>query len=585
MENSGIILHFPQKDEPQNLACPPHPLKIKEWLERLPLDNTGETARLVYQELTALNRTTIGAQHRFQILESFRPSVHHVANALKKHYLCSTLPLSNIAIKTAQLTRELYLEMANGYKIIIDNLLTNESTASMTLTHMHRAMRYLSEALLTSYQMYAPSPTTAWHDMHQMYRYAEHKKLHESPVLDNQNTLSPQRSINDIYKQALLLALANPYQLSQDGITEVYTALVTLAPYGLLNTVSNPGDAAGSFIINLTGDDPPTSLAVNNNCSAESCRALDTTDLIYRLYQILENEAGSPEPNATRNDTSASPIASGLARWLISAWGIVSRRSFARLRKTGRINIAIGLDAIHHFIRKTSVVDATLSFRKKDIHPAPASPPNPPRANNDPIALFSRSLQNTAHRNVDTSRAHATHTCTIINESAGGSGLLWKVDGNSTPFKAGEIIGIQTANGMSNNEWGIAVIRWLKDVTSSEVEFGIEMLAPTAEAVLIRTHAADRSGDAPLNGLLLPELTATNQSATLITPAHAFQTGKEIILSTNSGTRHALLTESLEDTGGFMQFLFMPVQVMTPETLASAVQTHDKDFELLWAFI
>ncbi len=49
MENSGIILHFPEKDEPQTLACSPHPLKIKDWLEQLPLDNTGETARLVYQ--------------------------------------------------------------------------------------------------------------------------------------------------------------------------------------------------------------------------------------------------------------------------------------------------------------------------------------------------------------------------------------------------------------------------------------------------------------------------------------------------------------------------------------------------------
>ena len=585
MENCGIILHFPEKDEPQNLACPPHPLKIKEWLEHLPLDNTGETARLVYQELTALNRTSIAPQHRFQILEFFRPSVQHVAGALKKHYLCSTLPLSSISIKAAQLTRELYLEMANGYKIIIDNLLTNEATASMTLTHMHRAMCYLSEALLTSYQMYAPSPATVWHDMHQMYRYAEHKKLHESPVLDNQNTLNPQRSINDLYKQSLLLALANPYQLSQDGITEVYAALVKLAPYGLLNAVSNPGDATGSFIINLTGDDPPTSLAVNKNCGVGSCLALDTTDLIYHLFQLLENEAGSLEQNAAREDSPSSPVPSGLARWLISAWGIVSRRSFARLRKTGRVNITIGLDAIHHFISNTSVVDATLSFIKKDIHPAPSSPPNPPRGNSDPIALFSRGLQNTAHRSVDPPRPHATHTCTIINESAGGSGLLWKGDGNSTPFKTGEVIGIQTANGMSNNAWGIAVIRWAKNVTSSEVEFGIEMLAPAAEAVLIRTHAADRSGDAPLNGLLLPELKATSQSATLITPENAFQTGKEIILNTNSGTRHVLLTESLENTSSFMQFLFMPVQVMPSEILTAAVQTHDKDFELLWAYI
>lgn len=586
MDNCDLRLHIPPKQESQNLACEPHPPKVKEWLERLPLSNTGETARLVYHELKALNRMSIAIQSRLQILELFKSPVQHIAGELKKRYLGAPLPLSDINFKTAHLVRELHTEMAHGYKIIATSLLTNEATGSMTLVHLHRAMRHLGEVALTSYLMYAPCPPTLWRDLHEIYRFTEQKKLHESPLPDNEDATNRPRSISEIYRHALLLALANPYQLAQKGIMEVSTALNALASHSHLSAPSCPDDATGSFIIDLEKDEPPLSLTNNKDGGLESCRALDTTDLIHRLY-LAANAIEPPEPSSAADRDKPPPLSSGLARWLISAWGIVSRRSLPRLRKTGHIVVTAGLEAIYHVLNRTSVVDAAHSFRRKDT-PATGSPSTTEKAPGETehaAAVLSRGDHFKRTRDQKSppqkNALYTTHVCAVINESDAGACLSWKAGGaKKPPFGAGELIAIQESSESDTDEWSIAVIRWTKNASNSELEFGLEMLSPAAEPVLIRTLAADRSGEAPLAALLLPELKAGNEPSRLITPAKAFQAGSQIVINTLSGTQHVLLTETTESSHGFTQFHFMPVQAGSHDMLSPSAQ--DMSFDLLW---
>ena len=604
MENSSVIkLHFPQKHERLDRTCETHPLKVKDWLDRLPLSNikantntetnTGEAMRLVYHELTKLNRSTIPTQHRFQILEYFRTPVQYITTELKKHYLGAPLPLTEINLKAAHLTRELHMEMANGYKIIIDNLLVNNATASMMLIHLHRTISYLSRVVLTSYQMYATCPPTVWHDIHQLYRYAEQKKLHDSPIQDIENPVNSSRSISSIYKQCLLLALTNPYQLSQEGITDIYAALSgdwTL--YSGLTMVGDPNSVSGTFIVNLTKDEPPTALAYSKDCPMELCCALDTTDLVDYLHLLASGKV-EQLPSAP----NAATLSPGLSRWLISAWGIVSRRSFPRLRKTGTFMLVIGLQAAYHFAEKTA--EAPLAPVKKDQLKSLVLLTNP--AYNDTektTALRNNSARGDYFKKQPINKSPGeksltlqfpgikttplTYACTVINESTGGAGLAWTGDNQQKKFHNGEIVSIKIANDHGCDEWELAVIRWVRNTKPSELEFGIEILAPTAEAVFVRTLIAERNGEPTIPALLLPEVKDDNQSISLVTPANVFQIGAEITITTSCGTRQALLTETLENTPGFTQFRFMPVQT-ADEIQISINQAHDNDFEGLWA--
>lgn len=621
MENSSVIkLHFPQKHERHANPAQAHPLKVKEWLDNLPLENNGETARLVYQELTTLNRSTIPAQHRLQILEFFRAPVQHVTAELKKHYLGAPLPLTGTHLKAAHLSRELHMEMASGYKIIIDNLITNNATASMMLIHLHRAISYLSRVVLTSYQMYATCPPTVWHDIHQIYRYAEQKKLHDSPIEDHENPVSGSRSIGAIYKQCLLLALTNPYQLSQEGVTDIYMALSGDWPlYSGFTLVADPNTVSGAFIVNLTRDEPPSALAYGKDSPMESCGALDTTDLVDYLHQLANGvpEQPTPGPIAEATVPRAPALAPGLLRWLISAWGIVSRRTFPRLRKTGAFNVAIGLQAAYHFAAPTAqALESKTTDRAGSVRESVAPPSTQSFAK--PLVLLTNPAYNGAEKSAVTrgnsvrgdyfkrpsistgGPGHnpgtknlavkfpnqeitpATYTCTVVNESAGGACLAWKGDNQQKKFRTGEIISIKIANSKDPAERELAVIRWTRNAASGELEFGIQMLGPTAEAVFVRTLMAERNGEPAIAALLLPEVKDDNQSISLITPANAFPLGAEITISMHCGTRHALLTETLESTVGFTQYRFMPVQT-ADEIVTSINQTHDRDFANLWA--
>lgn len=620
MENSSVIkLHFPQKHERLENPGHTHPVKVKDWLDRLPFENSGETARLVYQELTTLNRSTIPAQHRLQILEFFRAPTQHVTTELKKHYLGVPLPLTEINLKAAHLSRELHMEMASGYKIIIDNLITNNATASMMLIQLHRAISYLNRVVLTSYQMYATCPPTVWHDIHQLYRYAEQKKLHDSPMEDHENPVSGSRSIGAIYKQCLLLALTNPYQLSQEGITDIYTALSGDWPlYSGFTLVADPNTVSGAFIVNLARDEPPSALAYGKDSQMESCGALDTTDLVDYLHQLANGvpEQPTPGPIAEATVPRAPALAPGLLRWLISAWGIVSRRTFPRLRKTGTFNVALGLQAAYHFAAPAAqAVESKAMPMAGSARESVASTSTQNSAK--PLVLLTNPAYNGAEKSAVTRGnsvrgdyfkklptpvgggnnpaeknlaikfpgheiTPATYTCTVINESAGGACLAWKGDNQQKKFRTGEIISIKIANGKDPAEWELAVIRWTRSATSAELEFGIQMLAPTAEAVFVRTLMAERNGEPAIAALLLPEVKDDNQSISLITPANAFPLGAEITISMHCGTRHALLTETLESTVGFTQYRFMPVQT-ADEILTSINQTHDGDFANLWA--
>ncbi len=595
MENSSVIkLHFPQKHE--RLASPSqtHPIKVKDWLDRLPLENSGETTRLVYQELTTLNRSTLPAQHRLQILEFFRAPVQHVTTELKKHYLGVPLPLTEINLKAAHLSRELHMEMANGYKIIIDNLLINNATASMMLIHLHRAISYLNRVVLTSYQMYATCPPTVWHDIHQLYRYAEQKTLHNSPIQDNENSINNYRSISSIYKQCLLLALTNPYQLSQEGISDIYAALSGDLPlYSGLTVAADPSSMSGAFIVNLSQDEPPSALAYSKDCQMESCRALDTTDLVDYLHQLASGKIEQLIPTAP----TTPPLSIGLSRWLISAWGIVSRRTFPRLRKTGTFTLSTGLQAAHHFaekkvqtLPKPVKINSAKSLRLLTNPTYNTTEKTIARYNNNVRGdYFKKPLidKNPGEKNLTikfpgNEVTPSTYTCTVINESTGGAGLSWQGDNQQNKFFTGEIVSIKIANNQGSAEWELAVIRWVRNSTPEELEFGIQMLAPTAEAVFVRTLTAERNGEPAIPALLLPEVKDDNQSISLITPANAFPIGAEVTINMSCGTRHALLTETLENTTGFTQFRFMPVQT-ADEILASINQTHNRDFESLWA--
>ncbi|MEQ6342713.1 MAG: hypothetical protein M3A44_13970 [Gammaproteobacteria bacterium] len=595
MENATLNLQTPCLDKSLGMDFDPHPVKIKGWIEHLPLVNTGETAHALYCALTKLNRTTLPVQHRCQILALFRTPTRRVIAALKKQYIGAAFPLSESNLKDAHLARDLYSEMANGYKVTLNNLITHQSsafTAGKALLLLHHAMQHLIDALLTSYQIYTPCPNTVWRDIHQLYHYAEQKHLHESAILDTEDAPIARHSISDLYKQALLLALANPYHLSQNEIGSVVGILGQWSSLSRLGPVSDATNLAESFMIDPEKDEPTSSPTTKKNCFSKSCRVLDTSPLIDHLRNTLSQQE--------TQESQKSLLPHELLVRLMSSWGTIPQRSFSRINKNSVLVVTVGLGAIHNAINGASASPANetrkgkASFTSRPVTGLYGAEDNwdAQEAEKDQQDVWNVINQTTYFAKQQEKQPapppaatlpFATYECAVVNESANGACLAWEGNKKSVKFKIGELVGIRITTQGNLQEWGVAVIRWMKNVKNSRMEFGIQMMAPIAESITLSRYGIEKSATDQTAGLLLPEIKTINQPATVIVPAHIFSAGHKVAIKTHGGkggSMHAtLLADPLQNTGLFVQFRFAPEHDVNDSTLASGAQMGDKGFE------
>ena len=86
------------------------------------------------------------------------------------------------------------------------------------------------------------------------------------------------------------------------------------------------------------------------------------------------------------------------------------------------------------------------------------------------------------------------------------------VVGEVTGIVAGCAVGLRTGEGAG---WQICLVRWARSKSSSHVEMGLEVIAPSAKPVRIQTMTS-RNPEPPIPALLLPALTNLNRSEAIL---------------------------------------------------------------------
>ena len=150
---------MPNRALPDNKAFNIRPRKLSAWIDALPRANLGETAKQIYTVLQHTNQLAYPYQDRLRFLETIREPLEYVTRSMKKHFIGVSLPLPDKSYKIASITKELYSCMATGYKIALEDTLTNnlmifDKKTLATLTH--RSINYMGQNFLTAYQSYSP---------------------------------------------------------------------------------------------------------------------------------------------------------------------------------------------------------------------------------------------------------------------------------------------------------------------------------------------------------------------------------------------------------------------------------------------
>lgn len=543
------------------------PKYASAWLASLPLANSAESAREIYQALYTVNRLELRVQNRLELMAMYEQAVGTVSAGLQPYLRHEAPPLGPKKRQLAEFIRRLHIEMAYGYKYCLRDL--SRSRLSLRRKErsalcIERALHHSSEVLLRSYVVYLPYPVGVWREAHELYRLAEELGFASGSVGvagdDMRST-----TIRERYVQTLLLGLTNPYQLPHGAAQQVDTFLACWGAQATI--VSQPGlpHIAGCFLIDLSADAPPVPLVKRRQRLDENTRVLDTRALLQTIEGLVDRlERGDTIDNLGLGVECLDSTCVDMLRRMIRAWGNSAQRRYARRQQSSSVFVCVGLNAAHfHTNGQRPFVAYAQSFASgRSVLP---------RSDGPDVAfveLDEVEKQDAAQAPITVSPPQPVADAHRVNRwqlrDIGPQGMSLARYGDAvSPIRVGDLIGVQQPKDLGR--WRVAVIRWVKTPEVNSLEVGVEILAPSAAAALIRRDVGANEQAESLPALLLPVTEVTRRPATLLLPRGKCNVGDVVeVMNEETAPRQVQILRLLERTGSFEQVVYAEIATPAP---------------------
>lgn len=592
-----IKLHIPSPTQQKLSFCQANVEGMTNWAKGLPMANTGEAARQLYQAIRELNQLHADPLLRFKLLEVIRPYIYSIGTLLAKHFLQTSISLNERQLKIANLSQSLQTHLAIGYKLVVVNSIANISPADkpskIATISIHRAITDTASTMIRAFQLYCHPPERSWSEINQLFLLAEMRKLEKIDVSDSQNRFVSTTNITTAFIRAHLLGTAKPNNLRQQDLSQLYDATELWANRV---KITNCDDESALFIVNLHRDRVAQYRQHLRNEQKPLFRSINTQELV----NSLQTYAANPQNNT--GITVPGNLSDNLLTHSIQAWGIHWQRSFRRMSSEGELRLCIGLSATHYYIAgkkefekvqlELSPTDSASKIMKnidtgnrsdRDVWSGAFDAggsviPENRSMDIDAIDFINKYKKEEETESTETLK-YPSHAVTLINTSPGGYCLQWSGELPAS-IQAGEILGIQE-NGVQH--WAIAVIRWIRHLNQRGTQLGIELLAPKAEAGAAQVLQKTGENGAFMRSLLLPAIKAIDQPATLILPRMPFRTGNKINLLHKDDHGRQQLIKRITSTNSFGQFQFRSNGVKpVTQSFQHDENLKDDDFDSLW---
>jgi cyclic-di-GMP-binding protein len=496
-------------------AHPPEirPSRVAHWLTEASTREPGFAARIMGEALSATNRVGMSHARRLALTEQYWKTAALLWPRLEHRFIRASHPLQADDLEAAKAALTLATELATAYK----RLLAGEASRRLRwggprrlVALVRRTFQATSRVLANSYLSYAPVPSHTWSDAHEIYMFTRERKIHRHAVTLDQ----PDITLERLYTQSLLLALANPYGFLPSQLAMVLHYLQDNAQLAKLTPVPPVHRMAKAVAIVPVGHDFPP-FSANKGGSAEGSKLfLLTFDLAFQLQeQIRALEAGGTLPREAGNDADARGRYVGLLKRLLRQWAIPPARQFNRLPSRARVVMCAGLPGVWH---------------------------------------YSRGVRN-GHANA--TDAPPMTQCQVVNHTSGGYALR-QIDPAPAALRVGDLIALRVEG---RDGLQVAMVRWFRNtLASSMLEFGCELLSDSPEAAAAAAEDAPDSHLLPV--LVLPEEADPEApSPQLAAPAGAFALEQAVSLRRGGGSGFAVLTKLVEQGPGFDLYEFVAV--------------------------
>lgn len=548
-----LKLSVPEMDNTDMTVVETKPSKAEHWLGELPLLNSAETGHKMLSALVALNRMPLDDKTRLKLLEIYREPLARLCTELKTEYIGQPLPLPDKAYIAAERARDLQVEMAYGYKRLvlnaIDSFKDRPSTRAMPSLAIiiQRAIRYLAESLVKSYQFYSRAPDNTWREIHRLYELADAYGVIDNPVNDPLNSATPHSNVSSVYKQALLVDFSDPYHLPVklvDLIQHFLNRWASLATLGL----ARPGPARNcQFLIDFHGNRAgeimfPSEATYNE----QQYRILNTVELARTIHSQLTliHRGKNPAPDGLHKDFFEGDYIQEMLKRLISSWGVIPKRSFNRTQKKGvYIDVAIGIRAINHWLNGGREFVLSSEF----VGPMPQQRTS---IRGTFIDGDEADLAMAENQTVEIDPELIFASWSIVDESAGGLAIS-RDQVKHQKVRVGDIIAVRSPD---SGLWEVSSIRWVKTSEHGSLEIGVKRISPVARPVQLKMVGSNQVETDFMPAISVPELKALKQKQGLLTHKGLFRPDRELFYDDGYRLIKLRTTRLVESTPVFEYF-------------------------------
>jgi len=448
----------------RNVSVLREPKQLRAWLAELPVMDVVETVRRLHGALEPFNELALPEDERLKLLEIYRAAYEDVL------YCYDELRLRELPIEPAQrgdLAQDitwLYLGLANGYKIIVRD--AHEAGAAIAqdaraLLAVYRAMELIVHGLVYAWRCGQPVPPLAHLELHQLYHFAEHHGVADSPIRAIRHE-SHRPTVHRLYAKYLMLALGGVDDVGGPGILELYTALDRFAAACRIDTPGSRAEPAAAlrtgYRIALLEDALPERMAAYSGYD-EMTRVLDMGPALEAVeHSFAEETAAVGEERRLLRE---------LARRL--ALG-VERRHLSRPIDDRPVRLLIGLEAIRHYAGQPERLREALAVEEC-------------------AGIEVRSTSDEAVY------AHEHLAFRMGNENANGAVLDGTLSPEHSALAVGEIVGVIEAPAADDAAvvpcLSVGVVRW-REGTDRGTRLGFEALGAGALPVSCTTGGVVR---------------------------------------------------------------------------------------------
>ncbi len=448
-----FFLTVPPQHAAENTTVKLDTKSLSEWLATLPVEDVTLTVASLRSALEAFNAITLETDERLKLLEVYCEALEEILFSYDEMKI-SMLQISAEQRRTLrQDIMWLYLELANGYKIIVLHGYTNNiQPAKNAALHisLYRTIELIVQALLYAFRAHETAPPLTYLEINQIYMFAEFYKVADKRIRSNK--FNQGMTIERLYKQILLLILSDPYRLDSNELLDIFLFLEEYSDLcEIYEGVQNSAEQ-GKYNIDLMEDAPPVSTALLKQPQAEGVRR------IIDVWPVIQELGIRIADNSTTHGTNF--LQQRLVDMLIEQLLGQQQRTEQRNNVAEDIYLAIGLPAVCYYLsNKEHLVLSELSGSglKKD----------------------SFDLDDETDSEIELSQ------WTICNKSQSGAMLQLNCKSINRELLVGDVVSLLVADGEVMAATTIAVIRWLK-TENNVISVGVEYLPGKAAPVVFK---------------------------------------------------------------------------------------------------